>query len=214
MGYYLMQNNLYAFTTLRSKKREIILMNSLQTKSLTVLQESILKSSIVMMTYNMVEGVFYTLISSLFDFIIDNEITFETLPKEFQEVYFSYYLKKIGSDSKKLSAFRNSKDLCKIDCNDFLKKEKLFSGNLDAQKIREISKKFGIHIKHTPLGKDLKFIKDTRNKLAHGELSYSVACRDFTFSEIVDKFKSCYKFMLLCTICFEQYVSKYILDSN
>lgn len=166
------------------------------------------------MTYNMVEGVFSTLISSLFDYIMDYSIPFEKLPKKMQKIYLSYHMKNIGDNIKKLKEFRTAEYLCNVSSFDYLKKEKLFSGNLDAKKIREISERFGITISNTIQGKELLPIKNIRNKLAHGEKDYSIACRDFTIKEIKKNVRSCYKFMLMCTIDFEKFVSRRLIKLN
>jgi ABC-type microcin C transport system permease subunit YejB len=69
-----------------------------------------------------------------------------------------------------------------------LSKDKLdFSGNIDAQKIREIATKYGFD---TPSnGRNLVTIKNKRNHLSHGEFTFSEIGRDFTVGEL-ENFKN------------------------
>ena len=70
--------------------------------------------------------------------------------------------------------------------NQLLTFEKEFihvSGNIDAQKIRDILKKVGGN--EVSDGRCLKAIKDKRNHLAHGVFSFSEIGRDFTVNELI-----------------------------
>ncbi|MBP5400186.1 MAG: hypothetical protein J6Y35_00985 [Bacteroidales bacterium] len=57
------------------------------------------------------------------------------------------------------------------------------SGNIDAQKIRDIIKQFGGN--EISNGRDLKTIKDKRNNLAHGEFTFSDIGKDYTVSDLI-----------------------------
>ena len=57
------------------------------------------------------------------------------------------------------------------------------SGNIDAQKIREIIKQFGGN--EISNGRDLKIIKDKRNNLAHGEFTFSDIGKDYTVGDLI-----------------------------
>lgn len=201
-----MQNNLHVYKQLKQKRKEIYTMISC-IDNMTAQQQIILKSSIILMLYNLVEGIFGELLSSMFDYIIDNNIDFENLHKKTQEVYLVYYLKYIGNKNKRLLEFRKKPNLSDIDYSKFLKSVNLYSGNLDAAKIREISKKFGVTISDNIKGEKLLTVKNIRNKLAHGEVNFSVACRDYTIKEIKDIVRSVSKFMVMCIIDYEKFVS-------
>jgi len=67
----------------------------------------------------------------------------------------------------------------------FLSKDKLdFSGNLDAQKIRELAKQYGFQMPSN--GRNLVTIKNKRNHLAHGNFTFSEIGQDFTVGELKD----------------------------
>ena len=50
----------------------------------------------------------------------------------------------------------------------------------------------------------LLYIKEIRNKLAHGESKYSEACRDKTFNEIAEYVDVAYYYMLELIESFEK----------
>ena len=58
------------------------------------------------------------------------------------------------------------------------------SGNIDAQKVREILKQIGGN--EISDGRELKIIKDKRNNLAHGEFTFSEIGRDVLINELVE----------------------------
>ena len=147
----------------------------------------ILKSSLVLMIYNFVEGVMNNLIITLFDVLQQEKLSIKQLPNKLQKTIFDYYLKKIGNNSGKLRRYYGYDDvkICKISYEEISKYLKFFSGNLDAKSIREIScDKFGISL---PNGIDepaLLKVKNYRNKLAHGETKFSNTCQDITLEEM------------------------------
>lgn len=70
--------------------------------------------------------------------------------------------------------------------------------------IRNISKKFGINVGYSKNDKDLLFIKNCRNKLAHGEKRYLDVCNHNTKSEIGSYKEHAYAFMNRVIAAFEK----------
>ena len=162
-------------------------------KSLKKVEESaILKSSIMLMNYNIIEGVFYALLQELFDYFMDKNIDIEKWHKDFANTIAIYHYKNIESPKgKKIATAQNLLKFRKLniisvpDFEEYGRVNKLFSGNLDQIQIRRISKDyFGVNYRDIQDDKHLEKIKDIRNKLAHGELKYSEACRNFTSVDI------------------------------
>ena len=58
------------------------------------------------------------------------------------------------------------------------------SGNIDAQKIRDVLKQIGGN--EIRDGRELKIIKDKRNNLAHGEFTFSEIGKDVLMSELIE----------------------------
>ena len=164
-------------------------------KSSKVDCQLILKSSIMLMIYNVIEGTMSNLLTEFFDIIVMKKISINNLPNQLQITIYTYYLKNIGEDPKKLKEFRTYDEimLCDISYLNITKYLKLFSGNLDSRQIRSISKKLGINL---PSGIDepiLLTIKNNRNKLAHGETRFRNTCQDMTTETII---KMCSKVKL------------------
>lgn len=68
--------------------------------------------------------------------------------------------------------------------------EALFSGNVDAKKIREIAKKYGFSTRtntaRTKSGEKLLTVKRRRNDLAHGVYSFQECGKDYTIQDMVE----------------------------
>ncbi len=69
----------------------------------------------------------------------------------------------------------------------------MYSGNLDARQIRNILLKYGIN--YTAECSELQSIKNNRNKLAHGEMSFEEVGRDLTIQYIEKLKDETFKFL-------------------
>lgn len=67
--------------------------------------------------------------------------------------------------------------------------DKVFSGNVDARKIREVSQKYGFSVRtnyrKTKGGLELKTVKDKRNDLAHGIFSFQEVGHNYTVQDLL-----------------------------
>ena len=145
---------------------------------------SILKSSIVLVLYNAIESTLYDSLEALHDECIDksfNELTYSQkeifIQMNFKKLRIKEYIKKIECIIESSLKFPTFKE--------FRLENNLFSGNVDAKKIDTILAKYGINhsVKKTYRNSFL-YVKNLRNKLAHGESSFSGGCRDILISEI------------------------------
>ncbi len=172
--------------------------------SLPVDKAAIIKSSIIMMIYNMVEGTFTALLQEVFDFLVETHSDVESISDELKKTFLKYHSKCIGNDINKLDEFRK-KGLIEIpEFCDYVKHIKLYSGNLDAKEIRNVSKNFGVNIGCDKKYASLLFVKNYRNSLAHGETRYLDACRDRSKNEIELYKEEAYSFMNKVIIAFEK----------
>lgn len=171
---------------INNRFRDIQTMLDILDKNQTVDCQVVLKSSLMLMFYNVVEGTISNLLTELFDTIVKRNLTMEYLPNKLQNTLYTYHLKKIGNDFNKLKEFNkyDSLKLCNITYLEISRYLKLFSGNLDARTIRDISKKVGIDLPDIIDEPCLLIIKSARNKLAHGEAKFSNACQDITLNEM------------------------------
>lgn len=158
--------------------------------SLNVDKSAITKASIILMIYNMVEGVFSLLLQEFFEFLSEKKNDFEKFPNELQLAIIKYHIKQIKEDPKALLDFWKQNYIEIPLFTDYRKDVEIFSGNLDACRIREILKKLKITFTGTSTDKNLLYIKNLRNRLAHGEIQFSYACRDKTDKEIKEYMNS------------------------
>ena len=88
----------------------------------------------------------------------------------------------------------------------------LFSGNVDAQKVREIAKEYGfssdINHKEAKGGKDLLTIKTNRNDLAHGTKSFSEIGRNYTVTELQEMKEAAFAYLDSILKNIESYIQK------
>lgn len=171
----------------------------------------ILKSSLMLMVYNAVEGTVNNLVVELFDAICQNKLQISQLPNKLQKTIFMYHLKKIGQDPCKLRDCCNdsSEDLCFVSYLEINKYLKLFSGNLDSRSIRVASSKIGINL---PNGIDepvLLEVKNFRNKLAHGESTFRNTCQDITAQNMEEIVKKTEAYLTALIAAYENDLSRF-----
>ena len=71
----------------------------------------------------------------------------------------------------------------------------LYSGNLDVQEIRRVSKNFYVTYVGLVSDKFLFYVKNIRNKLAYGKVKYSEDCWDKIYNEIKEYVNAAYSYM-------------------
>lgn len=154
--------------------------------------EKIIRANSLLMLYNLVESTLVTGIEEVYSALKENNITYSQVRREIREIWFNYrfsnaYDRKAHYDTYKKTA---EKIITSIMLNEPLildRKATGISGNLDATSIRDVCKKHGIQF-HTPVnchgGEKLTQVKDQRNQLAHGTLSFVECGRDFTVEDL------------------------------
>lgn len=154
--------------------------------------EKIIRANSLLMLYNLVESTLVTGIEEVYSALKDNNITYSQVRREIREIWFNYrfsnaYDRKAHYDTYKKTA---EKIITSIMLNEPLildRKATGISGNLDATSIRDVCKKHGIQF-NTPGnchgGEKLTQVKDQRNQLAHGTLSFVECGRDFTVEDL------------------------------
>lgn len=179
---------------LKKRFEDIRAMMDILEKDKKVDLQLVLKSSLILMLYNAVEGTMSNLLMELFDNIKSSDISINDLPVNLQETIYRFHLKKIGDDIERLKDFNKCDDIeiCDISYLEINKYLKLFSGNLDSRSIKKLSCKLGIILSDKMNDPTLLQVKSIRNKLAHGETRFSNTCQDITLEEtkeLCDKVK-------------------------
>lgn len=175
----------------------------------TIEQTAIFKAAVIMLIYNEVEGVYTSILTELFDYINSNNLKISTVPEELQEIFLQVHIKEIGTDTSKLHSFYNKPEsnLTNFKFKRIENHLKLFSGNLDALKIRKISNRLGVRINKSKIGSALYTVKNYRNQLAHGEIGYSEACRTIFPSDLTKYVDDAKEFLLIVIEAYEQFVT-------
>lgn len=84
--------------------------------------------------------------------------------------------------------------------NEITRHLKLFSGNLDSREIRAVSERLGVILSEGIDEPVLLKVKNSRNKLAHGDTRFNNACQDFTLDDMkkIEIKTKCYLDKVIC----------------
>ena len=162
---------------------------------------TILKANGFLLLYNLIEATIRNSINAIFESVHSKNITFKHLTDNLRKLWIRQEVKNIKYEdifnlSKKI--LENELILFKAECVNI-------SGTIDAQKIRDIAKQFGYQ--EAKDGRDLITIKEKRNKLAHGEYTFSEIGKDYTVRDLI-KFKDNTKSYLDSVLSnIEQYIN-------
>ncbi|MEI3228309.1 MAG: MAE_28990/MAE_18760 family HEPN-like nuclease [Lachnospiraceae bacterium] len=160
---------------------DIKMMESILDSNQKIDAQLILKSSLMLMIYNMVEGTMSNLLKEYFDRIHSKNISISSLPNDFQHTIQSYLDKKHSKNNNEEDSVDTIFELSYTELTKYLK---LFSGNLDSRSIREVSKKLGVDLPSSVMEPVLLTVKNKRNKLAHGDTIFNNACQDIPLKDL------------------------------
>lgn len=154
--------------------------------------EKIIRANSLLMLYNLVESTLVTGMEEVYSALKENNITYSQVRSEIREIWFNYRFSNAYDRKAHYGTYKKTaeKIITSIIHNEPLildRKATGISGNLDATSIRDVCKKHGIQF-HTPGnchgGEKLTQVKDQRNQLAHGTLSFVECGRDFTVEDL------------------------------
>lgn len=156
-----------------------------ETHKITPLESTTLKASFYLVLYNIVEATVREGIRSIYNKITDDGLSFLDLNERLQEIWWHAHQESISATPRD-TLIRKVYEvycLCRTETSpafqDFIAG---VSGNLDAEGVRSVCRKYGIDT--IADGRDLKKVKDNRNWLAHGNKSFSEVGKDSTPSEL------------------------------
>lgn len=160
-----------------------------KTKRINVTLSSTLKSSFFLMLYNLIESTIVNVLDHIHNEVIDERLEYNKLSDSFQNIWLEYYISNRSNANLVKSTKKAIDDVLinkKFDVSfkEYVSIKPIFSGNLDSRKIKEIAFKYGIDIQRSKFGSRLLKVKHKRNKLAHGEVTYSQGGKDIVSSEI------------------------------
>lgn len=147
----------------------------------------ILKANGFLLLYNLVEATIANSIQAIFNSMHSAQITYRDLTEKLRRMWIRQEFKNPGHNNILFNILSKVVDdsilIFSKDCVNI-------SGNIDAQKIREISDQFGCQ--QISDGRHLCTIKEKRNKLAHGEYTFAEIGKDYSVSDM-ENFKDSVK---------------------
>ena len=158
--------------------------------------QAILKANCYLLLYNLVEGSIFEGINAIFIDINNRNISFDQLEDNYKRIWLEYKYQLVTKsrnqgDKKSEKVFGKKLQDILCDLGEFsilpytnkegekfenygsyvqLLGSSEFSGNLDARKIRELAEKYKFSVPYEC--DELLVVKNSRNKLAHGEKTF------------------------------------------
>src|SRR5262249_55237107 len=137
-----------------------------------------LKANGFLLLYNLMESTLKNAIEAIFDEFGSLGVSYEQCSQDVRRIVLAN-LKKHSVDSIEPDIANISIDVVAKT----FRKEELFSGNVDARKIRDVASEYGFQ--HPQRKSDeLLTVKTNRNDLAHGNKSFADVGRDFDMQRL------------------------------
>ncbi|NEP89582.1 MAG: hypothetical protein F6K18_23635 [Okeania sp. SIO2C2] len=143
--------------------------------------ENTLKASAYLLLYNLIESTMKDAIEAIFDELKNQGVSFDNIRPELQKIVLRN-LKQKNPDKVLQKIVDISRDIITVGFD----KEKLFSGNIDAKKIKEIAQEYGLSAKTKIDSSDLLTVKDNRNDLAHGIRPFAEVGKKISADELME----------------------------
>lgn len=145
----------------------------------------IMKANGFLLLYNLIEATIRSSISAILNSISTDKLTFKLLSDNLKKLWIDQEISKTKDISKfKEKVSELSEKILNDKLLEFSNECVNISGNIDAQRIREIAKKFGYL--EPKDGRSLQTIKDKRNQLAHGEFTFSDIGKNYSVNDLID----------------------------
>jgi len=148
----------------------------------------ILIANSFLILYNLIESTVRNSIIEIFNQIMDDDIAYEKLSENFKNILIKQTTNKLKEGNYRPDTIQSCIYGFVSDALDkkavFLNKEDInISGNLDAQEIRSVAKKYGF--KAPKNGRNLEDIKNKRNKLAHGDNTFFDIGKNYSVNQLI-----------------------------
>ncbi len=149
----------------------------------------IMKSNLLLMLYNLVEACVVSGMMEIYEELKYDKCSYNSVIKEIQNLWAKCQINEIYGPTTNRSAYekRVQQIIQNITSGSIisLSRDALgISGNLNAKKIKEICDSHGIKCKLKTSGESLERVKLERNKLAHGDVSFSVCTKELSLCDL------------------------------
>ena len=151
-------------------------------------QLKMLKANCFLILYNLVESTVRNSLEEIFSEVGSQGLAYKDLSDRLKTLWIEQYIVDFKEGN---SRFDRIRDLFKEFANDLLASKPIsmtqrsiaISGNIDGREIHSLSTKFGIS--HVNIdGSNLVIVKNKRNKLAHGELTFCDVGKDYSHNDL------------------------------
>ncbi len=152
----------------------------------------ILKANACLLLYNLVESSIRNGLNRIYDSIKNDKVNYEVLRMELRELWVHDEFKPDPSRLPENNAKRVLEILERVVGSKYIQFDsKLLpiSGNLDADRVRDLSAKYGFSHGTSPAtkgGYHLVRVRQERNNLAHGLKSFTECGRDLTLDTLIE----------------------------
>jgi hypothetical protein len=154
-------------------------------KTVDVELAKIMKANGFLLLYNLIEATIRNSISAILNSISADKLTYKLVSDSLKKLWINQEINKTKDISKiKEKVAELSEKILNDKLLEFSNECINVSGNIDAQKIREIAKKFGYL--EPKDGRGLQTIKDKRNQLAHGEFTFTDIGKNYTSNDLIN----------------------------
>lgn len=149
------------------------------------------KSNFILMLYNLVEACTVNGMLEIYRNLKDDNCTYNNVIDEIKKIWSKYKISQVYGPMTAKETYQNTVEKIINDITtdnpielELNKNTWGIAGNLDARKIKSICDKHRIRYRLQCDGASLKQVKDKRNSLAHGYMSFSNCARDLTIDEL------------------------------
>lgn len=154
----------------------------------------ILKANTLIMIYNLVESTVMGGILEIYDKLKQDGLTYSGVRKEIKDIWFSYKFRQVYDQQAHFNSYKGKaleivNSILTGEVIELDRKATAISGNLDAQQIRNVCNEHGIVFQIEAASRGgivLETVKDRRNDLAHGTLSFAECGRDYSIEDLSD----------------------------
>lgn len=168
-----------------------------------------LSASTYLLLYNLIECSMTNAIDSIHEHIKKERTSFHDLTQKMQKVALKNFRNALNKEEHVLSQGSIEHAIVWLGYDG----ERIFSGNIDAKKIKEMAKKYGFVISEEAIqrsrgGQSLLMIKSKRNELAHGKISFEECGQEISIDELYVMYEQAIVFVDGILDAIEHYLSE------
>ncbi|QDT83064.1 MAE_28990/MAE_18760 family HEPN-like nuclease [Gimesia chilikensis] len=153
----------------------------------------VMKATVFLLIYNIVESAIRSAFGYIYDEIATAGMTNDNIRAELRKIWIGQHFKKLDDDSASARTFRELVESLVEDIsnNKNITLEDRYlpvSGNLDSDVIRNVCHRHGVVVRvhrNAAGGVELKTVKEQRNALAHGSMTFSECGKQYTVSDLI-----------------------------